>query len=803
MKSYISLFRNYANFSGFMKRGAYWTAMIIHWLILLFPLYPLVRFFADPSWNLPDFYIPWVLPIWCLYYLLMIIPVWSATVRRLHTLPRSGWWLLLGLIPVIGSFIIFIWLLQKGNYEDFVKRVKKSGAGTVEEMIRYAEMPHNGGWFFVFLVLLCAGGWFLNRQVSKEVSAETLKQAVRTLNEEGLSAVSGFEIPGWGIVTAPTGTPVPAPAEDPAEMPVAVSIEPSPTAADMEPSPTTAVIEPSPTAVKVEPTPTAVEVEPSPTAVSIEPTPTKIVAVMSPIVITLEPTEEEIAETSGDQGSAAQEVTSEPENAGDNAAETENDNTDPAETAEPAIVPETGSENTQGAPMKSSHGSLLLLPAENDVYASVYAVTVGQYAACVSDGACEASETVNTLAYPNMGDEAENLPMVYVTKDQAADFCQWAGMRLPTAEEWRNAAQLPEGAVLRSSNVNSVETNRRSYVKNENQAALTVPVTAFRSAASVYHMVQMYGNTWEWVSSSDDEGFDLALGGAWNSFLGSIGPEAELETWSGYAADNIGFRCFVDWNAMTEDLFTETDADELLDPNIRAKDNAQMVSIPPSEFMMGAANGAVDEKPVHEVSLSAYRIDAYEVTNAQYALCVADGVCTWPHESKSFRRPSYYGNPEYDNYPVIYVDWDQAETYCEWAEGRLPTEAEWEFAAKGPDGNTYPWGNKFISSNLVYSGNGDYDTVAVDATPNDVSSFGVYNLGGNVTEWVYDRYQENWYTVTNQPVDPTGPEFGNYHVIRGSGAQTAENNARTVDRFYGINTSYAIDRGFRCVMPGE
>ena len=122
MKSYFSLFRNYANFSGFMKRGAYWTAMIIHWLILLIPLIPGIFFMlnkndllpavlniADPASVISKIYLPWVLPIWCFYYLLMIIPVWSATVRRLHSLPKSGWWLLLGLIPVIAYGLLYLY----------------------------------------------------------------------------------------------------------------------------------------------------------------------------------------------------------------------------------------------------------------------------------------------------------------------------------------------------------------------------------------------------------------------------------------------------------------------------------------------------------------------------------------------------------------------------------------------------------------------------------------------------------------------------------------------------------------------
>ena len=225
-----------------------------------------------------------------------------------------------------------------------------------------------------------------------------------------------------------------------------------------------------------------------------------------------------------------------------------------------------------------------------------------------------------------------------------------------------------------------------------------------------------------------------------------------------------------------------------------------MVYIPSAVFNMGVTNGQIDEKPVHEVTLSAYWIDAYEVNNEQYKLCVDEGVCTEPHETKSLRQGAYFGDPAFSNYPVIAVDRQQAAAYCEWAGMRLPTEAEWEYAAKGPDGTTYPWGAAFVSGNLNYSGNGNYDTLAVNANPEDVSAFGVFDLGGNVSEWVGDRYQENWYSVTDQPIDPTGPENGNYYVIRGGSAQTGDNNVRTTDRFYGLGTSYSLDRGFRCAV---
>ena len=797
MKSYFSLFRNYANFSGFMKRGAYWMAMIIHWLILLIPLVPGIFFLlnkndllpaalniADETGMLSKIYIPWVLPLWCFYFLLMVIPVWSATVRRLHSLPKSGWWLLLGLIPVIGSFILLIWLLQKGGYEDLLRRLKRARGendllGAFDNIVTIAAKPRNGGWFFVVFVLLAVGGWFLNREILRTGTHQTVMAAFQTVSENGLASLKDF-------VPAQVSVPVQTPAADP----VSDKKDAEKTPADADVKTTVPVKTEIRTAEGEKPLEEAVEGAETPEAdiitedVSSVLLPTAEVA-EAELSVTEETTEDASDTTVGRKASAIA-----------------------ASVSETEPVPEKAAVQVKPgqAVIAKQDGSILLL-TEKDVLASVYAVTVEQYQSCVADGVCELPEALYRLAYPEEENAADKLPMVYVDAGQAASYCEWAGMRLPSADEWKAAAKLADNAAVTASSMNVVGTNRRTYIHSEDQHALTVPVTAFRSPSSAYGMVQMIGNVWEWTAPEGD-GADVALGGAWNSYPAAAGPDAEIETFPGYATDNIGFRCFVDMNSLDPEKFevSEDDVDVLLNPGlwsskgVRAKDNAKMVYIPSAVFNMGVTNGQIDEKPVHEVTLSAYWIDAYEVNNEQYALCVAEGACTEPHETKSLRQASYYGNPAFSNYPVIAVDRQQAAAYCEWAGMRLPTEAEWEYAAKGPDETAYPWGAAFVSGNLNYSGNGNYDTLAVNANPEDVSAFGVYDLGGNVSEWVSDRYQENWYSVTNQPIDPTGPENGNYYVIRGGSAQTGDNNARTTDRFYGIGTSFGLDRGFRCAV---
>ena len=119
---------------------------------------------------------------------------------------------------------------------------------------------------------------------------------------------------------------------------------------------------------------------------------------------------------------------------------------------------------------------------------------------------------------------------------------------------------------------------------------------------------------------------------------------------------------------------------------ISDKDGAKMVYIPQGEFTMGLGDRDYSSNPAHKVVLDAYWIDQTEVTNAMYAKCVADGICKEPTDQSSATHSSYYGSSEFDDYPVIHVDWNMAKSYCEWRGDKLPTEAQWEKAARGTDG---------------------------------------------------------------------------------------------------------------------
>ena len=200
-------------------------------------------------------------------------------------------------------------------------------------------------------------------------------------------------------------------------------------------------------------------------------------------------------------------------------------------------------------------------------------------------------------------------------------------------------------------------------------------------------------------------------------------------------------------------------------------DGMILLYVPAGEFLMGSTDAdtsaSSDEKPQHTVTLDAYWIDQTEVTNAQYAKCVADnGACKKPTNKSSYTPSSHYGNSEFDNYPVVSVDWNMANAYCSWAERELPTEAQWEKAARGIDGNIYPWGNESPNSNLLNYNQNVGDVTEVGKYPNGKSVYGAYDMAGNVWEWVSDWYRDTYYQ--SSPLsNPLGPYTGQYRVHRG------------------------------------
>jgi formylglycine-generating enzyme required for sulfatase activity len=222
-------------------------------------------------------------------------------------------------------------------------------------------------------------------------------------------------------------------------------------------------------------------------------------------------------------------------------------------------------------------------------------------------------------------------------------------------------------------------------------------------------------------------------------------------------------------------------------------DGSTLVYVPPAEFIMG--NGGFDA-PVHNVALDGFWIYQTKVTNRMFAQCVSVGACSTPTEEIG---GPVYSNPEYANHPVVGVSWDQSQAYCAWSQGQLPTEAQWEKAARGTDGNAYPWGNDKPACDLLNLGYCSGRTSEVDAFSGGVSPYGLYDMAGNVFEWVSDWYGEAYYN-TAPTSNPAGPESGQYRSVRGSSFETDFNQAESAIRHYLNPSNHRRDTGFRCAV---
>ncbi|MFC1712516.1 formylglycine-generating enzyme family protein [Candidatus Poribacteria bacterium] len=223
------------------------------------------------------------------------------------------------------------------------------------------------------------------------------------------------------------------------------------------------------------------------------------------------------------------------------------------------------------------------------------------------------------------------------------------------------------------------------------------------------------------------------------------------------------------------------------------KDGAEMMLIPAGEFQMGGSDGAANEKPVHVLYTDAFYMDKYGVTNAQYKKFM---------DATGHKAPKYWSDPRYNapNHPVVGVDWHDAMAYAEWAGKRLPTEAEWEKAARGGlPGRKYPWGDKLTHNDANCDGTGGKDrwkhTAPVGSfAPN---GYGLYDMAGNAYMWCADWYDQDYYA--NSPSrNPTGPDSGTFRVLRGGSWRCQDNCLRCAKRYgYYPSETYQFI-GFRC-----
>ncbi|MBT5028833.1 MAG: SUMF1/EgtB/PvdO family nonheme iron enzyme [Nitrospinaceae bacterium] len=248
------------------------------------------------------------------------------------------------------------------------------------------------------------------------------------------------------------------------------------------------------------------------------------------------------------------------------------------------------------------------------------------------------------------------------------------------------------------------------------------------------------------------------------------------------------------------------------------KQNPQnMVFVPQGPFSMGFEIendhewGDIDEDPVHEVTLSPYWIDKYEVTSAEFAEFLNSNLDSahryieiTPSVTIKKLENQYQPRPGLENLPANRVSWYGADAYCRWKGKRLPTEAEWEKAARGNDQRIFPWGNEYPDNSRVtfrrkFSELGFKAMEPVDSMPQGVSPYGVHHMAGNVWEWVDDWFGSATYEDEEQK-DPTGPETGVSKVLRGGNWYYKAYYMRTTYRFNEKPDQFNIWQGFRCAQ---
>jgi len=460
---------------------------------------------------------------------------------------------------------------------------------------------------------------------------------------------------------------------------------------------------------------------------------------------------------------------------------------------------------------------------------------------------------------PGTGD----YPVVMVSWNDAAAYCRWAGVRLPTEAEWEKASRGTDGRIYPWGNkwnpnlCNNKNTSHK-ILKGKTRYLLgktgITPIGLFPHDRSPYGLMDAAGNVREWCRDWFDDdyyekspvknpkgpkkGEDRVLrGGSFYSEVSACRITAREDNLPSGNDTDYGFRCvwdpktpfpspsFVEKSPMpitSSQKFSRSPTISPLPPpdvsglprkKKNPKDGAIMILIPGGEFVMGASSGDPDarpeEKPAHKVYLSPYYIYLHELTFQQFAGFVRETGYKAEGEWKK------YYNEKTKNHPVVYVTWQDASNYCKWAGGNLPTEAQWEMAARGTDGRIYPWGNKWnrdICNNfemkdptlkkeryIIYDGMG---ITPVGTFGKDKSFYGIMDMGGNVIEWCRDWFDPGYYG--NSPYkDPMGPKSGAQKVMRGGGwgqpGQVCRSTYRDRERPEDVDGDF----GFRCVIEIE
>ena len=488
-------------------------------------------------------------------------------------------------------------------------------------------------------------------------------------------------------------------------------------------------------------------------------------------------------------------------------------------------------------------------------YLAELEVTVSKYAACVSAGVCApaaSGSTCNDTAGPAH-------PANCVSWYDAGDFCAWAGMRLPTEAEWEKAARGSEGRVYpwgRTSPEGAGDCERAVMMAAGVGLGCghdgTAPVGGRPAGTGPYGHLDLAGNVWEWTADAFERDYyrrsppenpvndgpatqRVVRGNSW--YYSDPNPDMRAANRFGFRplrwVPYVGFRCAAaadrgathdylldpgpaervaltlsDWMARNQ-LAMAAEGDTLPRRDPPARDD--MVNVPAGSFRMGSTLGDSDESPVHEVVIDAFEIDRHEVTVAHYRECVVEGACREPHSGSAAYRieaEAYYlnwGQPGRDAHPVNGVSWYDANNFCLWASKRLPTEAEWEWSARGDDGRRYPWGNEEATCKRAIiddGGDGCGHEMAwpVGSRVSGASSFGVLDQAGNLWEWMADWYDRQYYHRSAVHNPHNEEEGEGLKVLRGGSMADQNPHVHRLTNRLGYDPRQRFDYtvGFRC-----
>ncbi len=405
-----------------------------------------------------------------------------------------------------------------------------------------------------------------------------------------------------------------------------------------------------------------------------------------------------------------------------------------------------------------------------------------------------------------------NRPRENVTWFDARDFCALRGTRLPTEAEWEYSARGPDDLVFPWGN--NWDASKAVYFANSNNE--TADVGSIPDAASWIGAMDMEGNVWQWVSSSlraypydpkdGREGDELTgsdqyrvlRGGSWRHGNGVL---RSAFRWGSVPSGQdafIGFRCARSYDGASliaapapvtapvtqQAAIPAVTANAQWTPQFKSFGGVEMALVPPGCFQMGSDNGESDEKPVTRICFDKpFWIDRYDVTNAQFNRL----------HGQAGRDSQWTG----DNRPRESINWFVAGDFCALRGGRLPTEAEWEYAARGPDGLVYPWGNGWNADNALYSGNAGNQTADVGSKPGGISWVGALDMSGNVWQWTNSIYRPYPYTADDGRESNT--DFGKSRVVRGGSWGNGERSLQPAGRAYFFPVLVSQYVGFRCV----